>query len=215
MTPGRYGSLSRESTKPTAVLTLDAQTSIDPPDVIRWVGTYALRHEMILSAVGAESSDELMRDYAAHESILKKYSPATHLDASDPPAILQYGRWRPTRLPPDGVDHAIHHPAFGVRLKELADKIGHDTQLHTSDSPQIPHVMDPRHPWSLLFEQLRAPPPPASPGVAAQVHARLARLSRDTAVGLMSRVNGRGARRRQVNGGAPPATGRARRANTR
>ena len=60
------GALAAASTRPAAVLALDAQTTLDPPEVIRWVGTYALRHEIgnfmsadlkIITGLGRHSTD--------------------------------------------------------------------------------------------------------------------------------------------------------------
>jgi acetyl esterase/lipase len=118
---------ARESTRVLAALTAAAQTSIDPPDLLPHVGPLALEHPMIPSAVGQRNASELMSRYAEHSRTLKEFSPASHVDAGDPPTFLLYTRnaGPDATDSPASADDAIHHWKFGSLLREKAKAAGY------------------------------------------------------------------------------------------
>ena len=71
---------------------------------------------------------------------------------NDPPLFLAYGK--DVTLPPRDVGHAIHHPLFGIKLKEKSDQVGHECHLlipGTSQPDAYPTGVE------FLFAQLLAP----------------------------------------------------------
>jgi hypothetical protein len=119
----------RESTRLSAAVTLDAQTSIQPETLQEWLGPGASMHPMIFRAIGLTSTSSTVAPSARAKRLYEEYSPITHVDASDPPLMLLYSR--SSALPPSDPDHAIHHPEFGRRIKERSDNVGHECILKT------------------------------------------------------------------------------------
>jgi len=113
--PDSEDPVSRESTKPLCVVASNAQTSIDPPVIREWIGEEVLKHGMIFLAAGEPDTAAMLANYEKHKPLYEKFSPVNHLDASDPPAFLVYGG--ATKLPAENAGQAIHHPAFGLRLR--------------------------------------------------------------------------------------------------
>jgi hypothetical protein len=56
-----------------------------------------------------------------------EFSPYNHVDAHDPPLYMTYGN--DMTLPSKDAGHGIHHPLFGVKLKEKSDSVGHECYL--------------------------------------------------------------------------------------
>ena len=53
--------------------------------------------------------------------------PLNHVDAKDPPLLMTYGA--DMTLPSKDAGHGIHHPVYGVKLKEKSDMLGHECHL--------------------------------------------------------------------------------------
>ena len=117
----------RQSTRVTAAAVSVGQTSIDPKVIEPWLGPNVLKHRMIPMAVGEPTIEEALKNYEQHRELYFEFSPYNHLDENDPPLLMSYGN--NMRLPPEDVGHAIHHPLFGVKLKEKADQLGHESHL--------------------------------------------------------------------------------------
>jgi acetyl esterase/lipase len=125
----------RESTRVQGVYGQFPQTSIDPAVLNDWIGEPAASHPMIYMGVGAGSYANMTNRYAQYETLLKEFSPVTHMDAGDPPLYLAYpGNMT---LPPTDAAAAIHHGRFGVKLKEQAAAAG-----YTKLSLSIPGTAD-------------------------------------------------------------------------
>lgn len=122
------GPVLRESTRVTAAAVTNGQTAIDPKLIEPWVGPEVLKHAMIPAAVSVRSMDQVLANYEDYAALYREFSPITHLDANDPPLLLLYGNQDLT-VPAANPGHAIHHAMFGVKLKEQADAIGHQTHL--------------------------------------------------------------------------------------
>lgn len=117
----------RQSTRVCAAAVSAGQTSIDPKVIVDWVGPNVLKHRMIWMAVGEKSMDDALAHYDQHKAIYAEFSPYNHVDAKDPPLFMTYGEdmW----LPSKNAGHGIHHPMFGVKLKEKSDRVGHECYL--------------------------------------------------------------------------------------
>jgi acetyl esterase/lipase len=117
----------RESTRVTAAAVGAGQTSIDPKVIEPWLGPNVLKHAMIYKSVGGKSMDEVMENYKQHEALYKEFSPYNHLTADDPPLLMTYNN--NMKLPSENAGHGIHHPVYGVKMKEKADKVGTECHL--------------------------------------------------------------------------------------
>jgi len=117
----------RESTRVTAAAVSGGQTSIDPKIIEPWLGPNVLKHAMIYKSVGGKSMQDVMDNYQQHEALYKEFSPYNHLTADDPPLLMTYGN--NMKLPSENAGHGIHHPVYGVKMKEKADKVGTECHL--------------------------------------------------------------------------------------
>jgi len=117
----------RESTRVCAAAVAAGQTSIDPKVIEGWLGTNVLKHRMINMAVGESTIDGALKNYDKHHDLYVEFSPYNHVDAKDPPLLMTYGG--DMTLPSKDAGHGIHHPVYGVKLKEKSDSVGHECHL--------------------------------------------------------------------------------------
>ena len=92
-----------------------------------WLGPNVLKHGMIWTAVGERSIEGALKNYEKHRALYVEFSPYNHLDGNDPPLLMSYGS--NMKLPSQNAGHGIHHPMYGVKLKEKADRLGHECHL--------------------------------------------------------------------------------------
>ncbi len=117
----------RESTRVTAAAVAGGQTSIDPKVIEGWLGPNVLKHRMINMAVGESTIEGALKNYEKHKALYVEFSPYNHLSKDDPPLLMTY---RPNmKLPSENAGHGIHHPVYGVKVKEKSDKLGHECHL--------------------------------------------------------------------------------------
>jgi arylformamidase len=117
----------RESTRVSAAAVVAGQTSIDPKVIETWVGPNVLKHRMIWVAVGEPTMKDALKNYDKHHALYVEFSPYNHLDAKDPPLFMTYGN--DMTLPSKDAGHGIHHPVFGLKMKEKSDRVGHECYL--------------------------------------------------------------------------------------
>ena len=117
----------RESSRVCAAAVSSGQTSIDPKVIEGWLGPNVLKHRMINMAVGERSMDEALANYDKHKALYVEFSPYNHVDAKDPPLLMTYGA--DMTLPSKDAGHGIHHPVYGIKLKEKSDSVGHESHL--------------------------------------------------------------------------------------
>jgi acetyl esterase/lipase len=117
----------RESTRVCAAAVTGGQTSIDPKVIEDWLGPNVLKHPMIWMAVGEPTMAAAVTNYEKHRATYVEFSPYNHLDANDPPLLMTYGN--DMTLPSKNAGHGIHHPIYGVKMKEKADRVGHECYL--------------------------------------------------------------------------------------
>lgn len=131
----------RESTRVCAAAVSVGQTSIDPKVIEGWLGPNVLKHRMINMAVGEMTMEEALKNYDKHKALYVEFSPYNHVDANDPPLLMTYGA--DMTLPSKDAGHGIHHPVYGVKLKEKSDSVGHECHLlipGTSKSDKYPNA---------------------------------------------------------------------------
>ena len=130
--PGSADPVRRESTRLSAAWGNSGQTAIDPKLIVGWVGEQVMNHAMIHKAVGAKDKDDALARYEQFRELYCEFSPISHVDRNDPPALLTYGK--PSVLPAPTPGEAIHHAAFGEKLKAKADQCGAKVVLFVEGS---------------------------------------------------------------------------------
>lgn len=121
--PDSSDPIARESTRLTCVAVDSAQCSYDP----RFVEAFGIRrpnlelHGSFLPFYGITreeiDSEKAYRLYTEMAAI-------THLTADDPPAMLTYGFPDRDADPNTELNFVVHHPRFGIKLKEEMDPLG-------------------------------------------------------------------------------------------
>ncbi len=142
----------RESTRVCAAAVSGGQTSIDPKVIEGWLGPNVLKHRMINMAVGEPTIEGALKNYDKHRELYQEFSPYNHLDGNDPPLYMSYGN--NMKLPSENAGHGIHHPVYGVKMKEKADQQKHECHLYikgVSKSEQYKNAND------FLMAKLLAP----------------------------------------------------------
>lgn len=117
----------RESTRVAAAAVNVGQVSIDPKVIEPWLGPNVLTHRMINMAVGEQTIEGALANYEKYHPLYVEFSPINHLTADDPPLLMTYGN--DMTLPSKDAGHGIHHPVYGVKMKEKADAAGQESHL--------------------------------------------------------------------------------------
>jgi hypothetical protein len=84
---------------------------------------------MIWKTVGAESREDLLKNWEQYRDLALECSPLTHLSKDDPPVYMTYSNDRPVPVEKDG----IHHAEFGRIFKEAADPLRVECVLKIED----------------------------------------------------------------------------------
>jgi arylformamidase len=117
----------RESTRVSAAAGIAGQTSLDPPVIAEWLGLNVLLHRMIWLSVGEPDLTAALTNYEQNKALYVEFSPYNHVSADDPPLLMRYGE--DVSLPSKNAGHGIHHPVYGIKLKEKSDSVGHECHL--------------------------------------------------------------------------------------
>lgn len=125
--PDSEDPVSRESTRVIAAAVSGGQTSIDPKVIEPWLGPNVLKHAMIYSAVGEPTMEAAFANYEKHAEHYREFSPVNHVSKGDPPLFMNYGG--DMTLPSKDAGHGIHHPVYGVKMKEACDAAGVECHL--------------------------------------------------------------------------------------
>ncbi len=121
----------RESTRVSGAAVRGGQTSIDPKQIEPWLGPMVLQHRMINMAVGEPTIEGALKNYEKHKSLYVEFSSYNHVSKDDPPLFMSYGG--DMTLPSKNAGHGIHHPVYGVKMREKADKVGMECHLLIGD----------------------------------------------------------------------------------
>lgn len=144
--------IARESTRVTAAAVNAGQTSIDPKVIVVWLGPNVLKHRMINMAVGEATIAAAIKNYDQHRDLYLEFSPYNHVDGDDPPLLMTYPS--DMTLPSKSAGHGIHHPVYGVKLKEKSDAAGHECHLLIKDVSKSEDYADAN---AFLMDKLLAP----------------------------------------------------------
>jgi acetyl esterase len=119
--PASDDPVARESTRLSCMAVFGAQSTYDPRVIKTIIGGRAHEHTALKPFYGL--TDAELDSERAHK-MYEDASPINHVSADDPPAILFYNEPKGP-LPPDAKPgQGIHHPNFGVLLKEKLDPLG-------------------------------------------------------------------------------------------
>jgi len=113
--------VERESTRVTAVAVKGAQTSLDPQQMIDWVGP-ELKYGAHAFGMAEGNMKLFLERREQYMDDIRKVSPAELVSPDDPPIFLYY-----SRTPGDAKkDHMyyVHSPAFGQGFQKLATEKG-------------------------------------------------------------------------------------------
>lgn len=121
----------RESTRVSGAAVAGGQTSIDPKQIEPWLGPMVLQHRMINMAVGEPTIAGVLQNYDRHKALYQEFSAYNHVSKDDPPLFMSYGG--DMTLPSKDAGHGIHHPVYGVKMKEKADGVGMECHLLIGD----------------------------------------------------------------------------------
>jgi acetyl esterase/lipase len=125
--PDSKDPIERESTRVQGAAVAGGQTSIDPKQIEPWLGPMVLQHKMINMAVGEKTIEGALENYDRHEALYKEFSAYNHVSKDDPPLLMTYGN--DMTLPSKNAGHGIHHPVYGVKMKEKCDSVGQECHL--------------------------------------------------------------------------------------
>lgn len=120
--------VARQSSRPQAVAPSAGQSSLDPEWMKEWLpgGTTHL-HPFLLVAFGVETHEQL--EEPGVRTLIEEMSAINHVTADDCPMYMTYGQANEP-LPPDATPAAgIHHPMFGIKMKEALDAVGVEAVL--------------------------------------------------------------------------------------
>ncbi len=129
---------------------LDGQSTLDPKIIRARIGGPLSIHPALAPLFGVKSVADL--NTPEKQKVIDDASPLTHVTRDDPPTYLGYSRpLGGVPLPPTtSADVSIHHPEFGVILKEKLDALGVEAVLQTKNDGSDPNAM-----WKFLFKHLK------------------------------------------------------------
>ncbi|EMI56317.1 alpha/beta hydrolase [Rhodopirellula sallentina] len=125
--------VSRESTRVSALILLNAQTSYD----YRWIKEHipgeAWKGDGLQQLFGYDIDRANEISDEKHQ-LIEAYSPIELLTADDPPIRMFYRRSSDPAIAEANAMDGIHHPIFGFELKKKADRLGVDCEVQTVES---------------------------------------------------------------------------------
>jgi acetyl esterase/lipase len=127
--PDSEDPIERQSTRVSCVVPVAAPTNLDPDYIREQIGGNPIVHPSIYPLFGAANDAELKTK--EKQALIKAASPMTHVSKDDPPTMLMYGsELSKTPLPANtDINTSIHHPQFGVLLKQKLDAAGVENDL--------------------------------------------------------------------------------------
>lgn len=112
----------RQSTRVSAVILLNAQTSYD----FRWIKKYIPGDAWMgggLQQLFGYTIDDIDKIDDEKIRTIQACSPITHLSEDDPPTVFYYRRSKDPKIAMQNAMDGIHHPLFGFELKKRADEL--------------------------------------------------------------------------------------------
>ena len=134
--PNNPDPVKRFSSRISGAQVAGAQTTMNPFLIKEKIGAKTFANPMPYQPFGAETAEDLMRDWEKYKQLALKCSPITHLSKDDPPLHLFYNVNR--EFPTSSGSNGIHSPIFGEIMLEACEKIGVECHLQywEKDRPQ-------------------------------------------------------------------------------
>ncbi|MDA0711173.1 MAG: alpha/beta hydrolase [bacterium] len=137
----------RESTRLSAIVTTEGQTSYDPRFISRVVGGSAHTHRALAQLFGVPENI-WPRLEPGNAALVEDGAAINFLTADDPPVFAIYKRENRTPTEEDDPNYGIHHPRFGYDLKTKMDDLGIPCVIHNDprmeedpDARKIAHTL--------------------------------------------------------------------------
>ena len=128
--PDHEDPVLRESSRLQVLAPFLGQTCVHGPTLLEWFGVESLKRNIQSSSEAKPPTDKQL-------ALSLDASPITHLTPDDPPIYLLYNG------PNEPVDENtpwgtwVHHPVFGIKLKEAMDKLGMECYLEYKGGPPV------------------------------------------------------------------------------
>lgn len=122
----------RESSRLSGAIGNGAQTTLDPVELKKGDIIGALKHSMFSTGLKTSNKKLLAGPDAETQKLIDYCSPVKHLDANDPPIVLNYTG------PISKTNDQIHHPKLGLIFKKKADKVGAKCSIHIRKEKDYP-----------------------------------------------------------------------------
>lgn len=132
--PNSDDPVARQSTRLTCIAVDNGQCSYDPrfAEKIGIPRPNFERHDFFLPFYGIEASEiDSPRAY----KLYAEAAPITYVSADDPPALLMYGFADEAVDAQSPLNLVVHHPKFGIALKERLDALGIECIVQYLDKP--------------------------------------------------------------------------------
>ncbi|HLV01420.1 MAG TPA: alpha/beta hydrolase [Acidobacteriota bacterium] len=131
--PDSEDPIARQSTRLVCVAVYNGQSSYDPrfAEKIGIPRPNFERHDFFLPFYGI-SAEEI--DSPEAYRLYEQAAPITYVTADDPPVLLTYGFPNEEVDENSSLDLVVHHPKFGIALKERLDGIGIECIVQYRDS---------------------------------------------------------------------------------
>lgn len=130
--PKNADPLLRESTRLRVMAVFSAQTTLMPDVVTKYIGPLVTQYKTYYDGRAFGVTPEVMRSAKGLE-LYRAASPMSYLTKDDPPVWAFYSI---PNKPPSTPSEAIHHPGFGVALKDEMDRLGIECKLRHKDDGQ-------------------------------------------------------------------------------
>ena len=121
----------RESTRLSSMAVFSAQTTLEPGIVGARVGAATLKHSFYTGKFFALKPADMQTEKV--QKLIKEASPLYYLTKDDPPVWAYYSVAAKPQTDATTVSDAIHHPNFGVVMKEEMDKLKLECKLRHKD----------------------------------------------------------------------------------
>ena len=128
--------MERFSSRIAGAQVAGAQTTMNPFVIKERIGEKTFGNPMPYKPFGAETAEEMMKNWDMYKQLVLLCSPITHLSKDDPPLHLFYNVNR--EFPTTSGSNGIHSPIFGEIMLEACQKVGVECHLQywEKDRPQ-------------------------------------------------------------------------------
>jgi hypothetical protein len=125
--PKSQDPVERFSSRIAGAQVAGAQTTMNPFVIKERIGENTFGNPMPYKPFGAETAEELMKNWDKYKELALLCSPIIHLTKDDPPLHLFYNVNR--QFPTTTSSNGIHSPIFGEIMLEACQKIGVECHL--------------------------------------------------------------------------------------